>query len=255
MRKVAIIQVRTTSHRLPNKCLLKLFGKTILEHVVNRLKYAKTIDDICIATTINKTDDVIEQLATKGNIPCYRGQEDDVLDRFFQAAKFMKADVICRITADDPLKDPIVLDDMMAVYLDGEYDYVSNTLNPTFPEGIDIEIFSFEALSRAWEEGRLPSEREHVTPYIWKNSDIFHIYSFENVVDLSFYRWTLDRAEDWVFIQQVYEYLYQDREMFYMNDVLVLLKKIPWLAEINSGIIRNEGYIKSIEEEKRKVDD
>ena len=254
LKRVAIIQVRTTSQRLPNKCLLHLFGKTVLEHIIRRLRYAKSIDEICVATTTNTSDDVIEEIAKNAGVHVYRGSEDDVLDRFYQAAKSVRADVICRVTADDPLKDPQVLDKIMQTYSEGRYDYVSNTMKPSYPEGIDIEIFSFKALEKAWQEGNMPSEREHVTPYIWKNPQLFQTYNVENSQDLSANRWTLDNAADWVFIQQIYDFLYRENSIFYMDDVLKLLDEHPYLTKINNHTVRNEGYLKSLAEEIGEVD-
>ena len=249
MKKVAIIQARTSSTRLPNKVLLTIFGKTILEHIINRVQHAELIDDICVATTTESEDDVIEAIGQKCSVTVYRGSKNDVLDRFYQTALMTKADVICRITADDPFKDPQVLNDIMNVYLNGKYDYVSNTLEPTYPEGIDIEVFSFATLKSAWENAVLPSEREHVTPYIWKHPDMYRLFSVKYEQDLSEMRWTLDHAADWVFVQQIYDKLYHEEKIFLMRDVLQLLKEYPFLSDVNKNFIRNEGYIKSIANE------
>lgn len=249
MRTVAIIQVRTTSTRLPNKCLLRICGCTVLEHVIERVRNAKTIDDICIATTTNREDDAVVALLKDKDVKVWRGSEEDVLDRFYQAARFMQAGAVCRITADDPLKDPAVVDAVVETYRQGGFDYVSNTMRPTYPEGIDVEVFSFQALERAWKEARLPSEHEHVTPYIWKNEQDFRTYNVTYGKDLSWMRWTLDKAADFVFIDQVYEELYHGNPQFSMEDVLCLLERKPWLLDINKGTVRNEGYLKSIKEE------
>ena len=249
MNKVAIIQVRTASTRLPNKCILRIRGKAAIEHIIERVEAANLVDNICVGTTNLPVDDVIATLLSKKNITVYRGSENDVLDRFYQAAKIMRADVICRITADDLLKDPVVIDKIMQEFLNGSYDYVSNTITPTYPDGLDIEIFSFSALERAWKCAKLPSEREHVTPYIWKNPSKFKIFNVAYCEDLSHMRWTLDRPEDWVFVQQVYEHLYEEGKIFLMEDVLNLLKDKPYLEKYNNQIVKNEGYIKSIKED------
>ena len=251
MNRVAIIQARTASTRLPRKCFLRIYNKTILEHIILRLQNAKSIHAICVATTTKKEDDGIEEIVRNMGLKVYRGSESDVLDRFYRAAKWMKADIICRVTADDPFKDPAVIDLFMDKFLEGDYDYLSNTIKPTYPEGIDMEIIHFSALERAWKEAKLPSEREHVTPYIWKNPEKFNIHNEEYPEDLSYMRWTLDKPEDWVFIQQIYDYLYQEEKLFLMEDILSLLKKHPELTEINSKTIRNEGYFKSVKEENR----
>lgn len=250
IRKIAIIQARSTSSRLPRKCLFHLFGKTVLEHIIDRLERVASLDGICVATTINAADDAIAETARKVGAAVYRGSEQDVLDRYYQAAEQEKADVICRITSDDPLKDPGVIEKVMQEFLNNDCDYASNTLRPTYPEGIDVEVFSFAALIKAWQEGKLPSEREHVTPYIWKHPEKFNLHSVEQTKDMSKLRWTLDYAEDWVFIQQVYDFLYISKPDFGMADVLKLLEARPYLKYINTGIVRNEGYMKSLQEDK-----
>lgn len=250
MRTVAIIQARWASTRLPGKCMLQIYHKPLLEHIIDRLRYSKRLDGICVATTTSDTDDVIAELAGKLGIQLYRGSENDVLDRYYQAAKLVDADIICRVTSDDPFKDPKVLDQFIDDFNSGDYDYISNTIVPTYPEGIDIEVFRFSALERAWKEAALPSEHEHVTPYIWKNSDKFRLYNEVWKDNLSKLRWTVDKPEDWVFAQQVYERLYKPGDIFLMEDILKLLKKESWLSTINNHTIRNEGYLKSIAGEK-----
>ena len=250
IRKIAIIQARSTSTRLPGKCLLHLFGKTVLDHIIDRLKIVPSLDGICVATTVNACDDAIVETAERAGVAVYRGSERDVLDRYYQAAGKEKADVICRITSDDPLKDPEVIEKVIQEFLNKDCDYASNTLRPTYPEGIDVEVFSYAALKKAWQEGKLSSEREHVTPYIWKNPEKFSLHSVEHTENLSELRWTLDYAEDWVFIQQVYDFLYTENPVFAMEDVLDLLEAKPYLKDINSGIVRNEGYMKSLQEDK-----
>lgn len=230
--------------------MLHLFGKTVLEHIIDRLKRVPSLDGICVATTMNVSDDAIVEIAERVGVSVYRGSELDVLDRYYQAARQEKADIICRITSDDPLKDPEVIEKVMQDFLNNDSDYASNTLNPTYPEGIDVEVFSYVALRRAWHEGQLSSEREHVTPYIWKNPKKFKLHSVEHTENLSKLRWTLDYAEDWVFIQQVYDLLYPDKIDFSMEDVLKLLESRPYLKDINTGIERNEGYMKSLQEDK-----
>lgn len=250
MKRIAIMQARTTSTRLPGKVLLRLFGKTVAEHIITRVRAAKRIDGICVATTTNETDDAVATIAEACGASVYRGSEDDVLDRFYQAAQQERADVIIRITADDPFKDPVVIDQVIRTFEEGDFDYVSNTMHPTYPEGIDVEVFSMKALAQAWKEAFLPSEHEHVTPYIWKHPDRFHVRNVEYHEDISKMRWTLDKPEDWVFIQQVYDALYPKKPLFLMEDILHLLQERPFLAELQSATIRNEGYLKSLAEER-----
>ena len=147
---VAIVQARMGSTRLPGKVLMDISGWSMLWHVVNRVRQAKWVDKVVVATSGSVSDDPVATLCEQEGIPCFRGSEDDVLDRYYQAAKWIGANVIVRITADCPLIDPYVVDDVVKHYVDGDYDYVSNTAPPTFPDGLDIEVFSFEALERAW---------------------------------------------------------------------------------------------------------
>lgn len=247
----AIIQARMGSTRFPEKILKKLNDKTILEHIYNRVNCSK-VEKVVIATTINSIDDCVEEFCNQHQFECYRGSENDVLDRFYNAAKKYGFDVIVRITADDPLKDTDVINKAIDVLDDGEFDYVSNTIKPTYPEGIDVEVFTFNALERAYKEAKLPSEHEHVTPYIWKNRDIFKCYNFENEIDLSKMRWTMDTEDDYNFMCEIYSY-FVGKDNFSMSDVLEILKKNPKIMEINQGHIRNEGYLKSLKEEKNGI--
>ena len=179
----------------------------------------------------------------------YTGSSDDVLDRFYQAAKRAKADIIVRITADDPFKDPEVLDHIVEYFLaHSELHYASNSIDPTYPEGLDIEVFRFSALEQAWKEAQLPSDREHVTPHIWKNPDRFNVANVKHDIDLSDLRWTLDYKEDLEFVLEVYARLYS-RGIFLMSDILALLEANPELAKINEGIARNAGYKASLQKE------
>ena len=238
------------SSRLPGKILMPLAGKPALFHVVDRLGYAKLLDKIVVATTNEKADDQVEDFCKKNHFFCFRGSEDDVLDRYFQSAKEYNADIIIRITGDCPLADPALVDEVVQYFLDNDFDYVSNTIKPTYPDGLDTEVFSFESLEKAWKEADLKSEREHVTPYIWKNPDKFKIANVQNDVDLSYLRWTVDKKEDMELVQQIYKHLYKEGYIFYMKDILELLEKYPDLKLINQGISSNEGYTKSLKEDK-----
>jgi spore coat polysaccharide biosynthesis protein SpsF len=180
-------------------------------------------------------------------LPSYRGSVDDVLDRFYQTARLVQTDVIVRVTPDNPFMEPEVLDQAVQLLLDQpELDYVSNKIRPTYPEGLDVEVFTNKALRRAWEEAALPSEREHVTPYLWKNPDKFQIASVQYHQDLSQLRWTVDYDIDFEFAQAIYQRLYQPGAIFHLNDVLALLEREPELGRINQGIPRHEGYHKSL---------
>lgn len=253
MKKVvAIVQARMGSTRLPQKVFKEIDGRPMLWHVVDRLKRAKLIDEIVVATTTKEEDKLIIQLAKDSNVEGYAGSEKDVLDRYYQAARTYKTDIIVRITADCPLIDPEVVDKVIKYFLEGDFDYVSNTNvgarmahKQTYPVGLDTEVFSFNALQRAWNEAKMLSEREHVTPYIWKNPKIFKVSSVEYGEDLSHIRLTVDYEQDLRFVREIYRRLHKDGEIFCMKEILTLLSEHAELMDINKGIVRNEGYFKS----------
>jgi spore coat polysaccharide biosynthesis protein SpsF len=182
-------------------------------------------------------------------IECFRGDLDDVLDRFYHAALQCDPDHIVRITGDCPLLDPEVMDGVIEKHIEGNYDYTSNTAPPSFPDGLDVEVFRFSALADAWKEARLHSEREHVTPFIRNNPGRYRMGNLLNGEDLSSLRWTVDERRDLDFVRRVYEYLFPEDPAFGMDDVLRLLEQKPELMEINCGIARNEGYYKSLRED------
>lgn len=238
MKVVAIIQARMTSTRLPGKVLKTVLEKPLLEYQLERVSRSKLIDEIVVATTINKSDDPIIKLCHKLGVLTYRGSEEDVLSRYYEAAKQFNADVIVRLTSDCPLIDPEIIDQVIKLYITQKdvLDYVSNTLIRTYPRGLDTEVFSFRALQVAYEKARLKSEREHVTAYIYKNPDKFQLKNLSYVRDLSKHRWTVDTKEDLELIKQILESLYTNNQMFTMKDVLCLLDKNPSLFYINAHI-------------------
>jgi len=250
LKTLAIVQARNGASRLPGKVLLKILDKTILEYGIERIKRARSIEGLVIATTVNKNDLSIVELASSKGVGVYRGSEDDVLDRYYQAARSFKADHIVRITADCPLIDPGVIDAVIQRYRESKADYCANTLKETFPDGQDVEVFSFNALKIAWQNARLASEREHVTPYIRKHTEQFKLASFENPTDLSAKRWTLDEEKDFIVIKNILEALYPKNPLFTMDDVLKYLSENSDIEKINSGIARNEGYAKSLKQDK-----
>jgi spore coat polysaccharide biosynthesis protein SpsF (cytidylyltransferase family) len=253
MKILGIIQARLGSTRLAGKVLLKIKDKTVLEHIIDRVKCSKYINQVVVATTIDLSDDILVDYI-KSNSLCdvFRGSVDNVLERFYLCAEKYKADIIVRITADDPLKDSEIIDIAIKKILDNEkLDYCSNTINPTYPEGLDIEVFRFSALKKTYNEVKLKSEKEHVTPYIWKHPEIFNIENFEYKENLSSWRWTLDKSEDFEFMKIIYENLYDKNKMFSYRDVIKFIKNNPEVLKINSGTIRNEGYMKSINEESK----
>jgi len=250
MNVLAIIQARVGSTRLPNKVLMPLGDKTVLEHVVNRVHKAGSIKDLIVATTTNKEDIEIVKLCSQIGVKHFCGSEEDVLDRFYQACKKTKPDNIVRITADCPIIDPFVIELVVSEHIKRGVDYTSNTLEATYPDGQDVEVFKFSAMEKAWNNSTLMSEREHVTPYINKNPNLFKLYNVINNENLKDKRWTLDNKEDYDFLKKIFENLYLKNNFFGMYDVLTLLKQKPEIENINGSIKRNEGYAKSIKEDK-----
>ena len=244
-----IIQARMASRRLPNKVMLKIFNKPILWHVVNRVKKSKYVDKIVIATSSNIKDNSIRNFCTDNQIECFSGSENDVLDRFYKLINFYELhpnDNIVRITADCPLIDPVIIDKVISHHISHNFDYTSNTVQPTFPDGLDCEIIKVSVLKKIWSIAKLNSEREHVTLFIRNHFKDFNIGSYENFKNLSNLRWTLDEKEDFLFISRVFQLLYKPNDIFYTDEILFMLKANPHLSNINSKFIRNEGLTKSI---------
>ena len=223
--------------------------------MIERLKLVKKANRILIATASPETNQPIIDFAKEQNIDYFKGNEDDVLDRYYQAAKYFKGDIIVRITSDCPLMDPDLIDQGLEMFLNGNYSYVSNGHPPTYPDGFDIEIFSFKALETAWMEAKLPSEREHVTPYIWNHEEKFSIGNFENEIDLSKYRLTIDTPEDFTLISIIIKYFHDKWIEFRLKDVMKFLNENPKLVELNAMYIYNEGYLKSLEEDKKFLEE
>lgn len=248
-RICAIIQARLGSTRLPNKVLLDLEGKNVLERVIERVKGSRLIEEVFVATTMLKEDLKIVKLCVTKGIRVYCGSENDVLDRYYQAARLMDVKQLVRITADCPLIDPKIIDEVIKLHLKNKDDYTSNIIKETFPDGEDIEIFTFKALSQAWQKSRLASEREHVTSYIRKHPEIFKLSNLEYPVNLSGKRWTLDEIKDYEFIRLIYKKLSRKKRIFGMSNILCLLEAHPEYEKINQKITRNAGYLKSLKED------
>ncbi len=210
------------SSRLPGKALVEVIGKPVIHHVLERVSASRYLNDIIVATTVSSLDDrLVTYLDSQENVRVFRGSESAVLERFFLCAKQFPCDLIVRITADDA----------------------------TYPEGLDIEVFKCSALEKAHADAKLLSEREHVTPYIWKNPHVFVLCNFEYQEDLSGWRWTLDNPDDLVFIRSIYEHFYKGTSVFSYKEVIRFLKDNPHLCDINSHTRRNDGYIRSLEKD------
>ncbi len=246
---LGVIQARMSSSRLPGKVMETLLGVPMLMRQVERVQRAGRLDQLIIATSVDPSDDVISARCADEGIAMFRGSLDDVLDRFYQAARQFHGDDIVRLTGDCPLADPEIIDAVVEFYVERGLDYASNTITPTFPDGLDVEVFGFSALERAWQEARLPSEREHVTPYI-KNSGKFVIGNFAGDADRSHLRLTVDELQDLALVREIYQRLYPSNPRFSSEDVLQLLDREPKLLAIKSDIERDEGYLRSLERDR-----
>ena len=245
MRTVCIVQARMSSTRLPGKVLLPLAGREVLAHVLDRLAFCNTLDEVVVATSSDASDDVLAQWCRARGVPVFRGSLLDVLDRYYQCAVENKATAVVRITADCPALDPTLVDDVVRGFHAGGYDLYC--LGGEFPDGLDCEVFSFSALERAWREAVLGSEREHVGPYFGNHPEFFHLGSLDRFKGLAHHRWTLDEPRDLVFLQSIFGRLQRaDGQLFLTQDILDLLERKPELLQTNESIVRNEGLLKSL---------
>lgn len=237
------------SSRLPGKVLKKLDNKnTVLDYVINQISHCKLIDKIIIATTQEKNDDVIVEFAKNKGLLYFRGDSLDVLDRYYQCAKTFSVDVIVRATSDNPVNDPEIIDELIKIFLNNKFNYATNELIRSFPQGIFAQIMSFTTLENTWNNAKLPSEREHVSPYIEKNKDKFKIYNLKHADNLSHIRLTVDRENDLLFVQKIIEQI--KKKPILINDILKVLEKNPDLLEINKNYVLDEGYKKSLNDDK-----
>jgi spore coat polysaccharide biosynthesis protein SpsF len=221
---------------------MSVCGKPLLWHLIKRLKQSREINEIVVATTVESKDDPISLFCQLEGFVCFRGSEEDVLDRFYKACSLYKPDYVVRITADCPLIDPGVVDKVILLCRENEADYASNTNPPTFPDGLDAEVFTFPALERSWREAEHKYQMEHVTSFITENPEMFKIVNYSYIEDLSSWRLTLDEPEDFQVIKKVYEALYSPEKLFDLHDIVSYLKKNPGLLKINSEFLRNENY-------------
>jgi spore coat polysaccharide biosynthesis protein SpsF len=253
-RVVAIIQGRMTSSRLPGKILADIAGQPMLQRVFIRTSRAATVNETIFATTTDSTDDPVEEYCDFSGIPFQRGSLYDVLDRYYQTAKQAKADVVVRITADCPVIDPVLIDDVVNTLIDGKYDFACNRLPPpwhrTYPIGLDVEACTFKVLAKAWKEAKEPQHREHAMPYFYEGVELtyqsrtletgvsprgFNVALLHHITDFGDYRWTVDTPEDLEFMRQVYS-RFDGRDDFSWKDVLDLVHNEPKLMEINAGV-------------------
>ena len=254
IKVLAITQARVGSSRLPEKVLKRIKGKTLLEFHIERVLRSKLTSKLKVATTTEPDASKIEEVCTKLGIETYKGSIDNVLERFYYTAKSENPDWIVRLTSDNPLIDPVEIDKVIDFALKNDLDYASNVLKPTLPDGMDVEVFKFSALEKAYKEATLNSELEHVTPYIWKNSSymnetLFNSDCILNSKDYSKFRLTVDNYEDFEVMTKLFELLGTDKSWI---DYVKALEQNPEIKAINEKYRRNEGYEKSINKDKNE---
>ena len=237
---VAIIQARLNSTRLPKKMLIPVIDKKgSLELMLERVNRTSNLTKIVVSTTNSNADDGIVNLCKKLSYDFFRGSEEDVLDRMYQTALYYSASTIVRLTGDCPLYDHKLAEEIIDFYLKNDFDYVSNVIPPSYPDGLDIEVFSFSALQKTWQEAKSQGEREHVTYYIRIHPEIFKTKNIEHEEDLSHKGWSLDTKKDFEFIKEIYNNLYAKKKDFDRNDIFELLKNDPKIEALNSDEPRN----------------
>ena len=246
MKKASVIvQARMGASRLPDKVLMPLAGKPVLEHVIRRCQHAASVDRVIVATTVSDRDLAIVRFVSGLGVGVFCGSEADVLDRYYQTARLFNLEHVVRITADCPAIDPRIIDQVIAKYFSGKFDYVTNAMSETYPDGQDVEVFSLSGLKKAWQEATLSSDREHVTPYM-RRLEVFNKYNVSCDSDLSQHRWTLDEPNDYQKLSAVFDALYHQDPFFHLQDILRFFEAHPDIDRINNAIRRNEGYQKSL---------
>ena len=243
-----IIQARMCSTRLKGKVLHKINSEeTILSFLIKQITNCKSLKTVVVATTELDEDDVIVDFLKSYDVEIFRGNSENVLDRFYHCAKKFKFSTIVRLTADNPLIDPQIVNDSIQKYSNSDCDYLTNSIDRTFPNGTEVEIFSFNALETAWKFAKKKSEREHVTPYFYNNPNKFKIHHFKQKQDQSKFRYSIDRKEDYLLVLKILSKI--NTRPIKTSDIIELLTNYPEIKKLNSHIIPNEGYVKSISED------
>ena len=250
MKASAIIQARMSSSRLHGKIMMEVLGKPLIGYMIERLQLCKKVEKIIIATSTDESNDNLCEYLRGENIDIFRGSEDDVLDRFMKAAIEYKIDPIIRMTADCPLIDPKICDQVVEEYFNSGVDFVHT--GSTFAEGLDCEIFSFSSLEKSWYDSNLESEREHLTLYMHNHPELFTKKTLVNEIDDSGFRFTVDEEVDFLVVKTIIENLYnKGNKMFNTEDIKRFLNTHPEIFKINANIIRNEGLLISLAKEKK----
>lgn len=252
---IAIIQGRMGSNRLPGKILLDIGGQPMLARVVNRVRRARTIEQVVVATTLDLSDDPVAVFCRQNGYPCYRGDLFDVLDRYYQAASNYSADIVVRITADCPVIDPFEIDRIVGAFLESGGDFAANRLPLPFsrsiPIGLDVEVVSFPALERAWKEATEKYEREHVMPYFYDQEGRFNILVLEHEPNLGQLRWTVDTPQDLEVLRSIYA-SFNNKDDFSLDELLAHSEKHPEWQAMNANIYHNS-FFDTDKRDKRKI--
>lgn len=248
---LAIIQARTGSARLPGKMMKYIGDKTIIHHCIDQVKRARKVDRVVVATTTGGEDDKLVEMVKQSKCDVARGSSEDVLDRFYQAAKERNATTIVRVNGDCPFIDPVLIDETVQFFLDhhDEYDYVSNVHPPSVPDGYDVEVFTYEALERACRTADMKSQREHVTSAIWEHPESYRVGVFRHGEDLSHIRIVVDEQEDLEMLREIHAKL--NGKAINLVNVMDVIRAYPDLLEINRKYKREEGYRKSLAEDRK----
>lgn len=258
MKVVGILQARMGSTRLPGKVLMQAAGMSLIRHMVDRVRRASRLDEFWLATSVDPANDPLADEMDLAGIPVFRGSENDVLSRYAAVMERTGADWIVRLTGDCPLHDPEIIDAVIDYSIGhaDRFDYVSNSLQPTYPDGLDVEVFTADALSRAARDATTPLQREHVTPFIHRHHDgpgPFRVGHFVGPADFSHLRWTVDEPVDYQVVREIFEVLYPANPNFGWLDVLALVTRRPELIVGNSDILRNEGYFKELAQFRKEM--
>ncbi len=249
MKITGIIQARTSSKRLPNKVLLPVLERPMILHQIDRVKRSKMLDQIILATSLHHTDNALFDILNQNGVNTFRGSLDNVLERFYECAKKFDSDVIVRLTGDCPLSDPDLIDELIKFFLDSNFSYIGNTIDSdklTVPDGFDIEIFSFSILEKAYQEAKLPSEKEHVTPWMRSEYSSFNWTHFEHKRKRKYYRLSVDHMKDFLLIKAIIENFSNKSTNYSIDEVIEFCDNNPNLSLSNISIPRNEGYKKSL---------
>jgi spore coat polysaccharide biosynthesis protein SpsF len=242
MTTLVIIQARMSSTRFPGKVLIKLQQKPLLQWMIERVEQCSLVDKVVIATSTCVDDDPISEWCAVNNRTCYRGDLENVLSRFYHAATHFNAQTIIRLTADCPIIDPKVIDEHIYFYQKHNYDYVSNGPVMTYPDGMGVEVFSYQALKKTYQEATLFSEKEHVTAYIYKHPEVFTLFNMLYKKDYSGIRITIDYPEDFTLVKNIADALQPTMTSFSLEDIINYIEKNPDILNLNNKHSPNEGY-------------